>query len=497
MNHRVASVDQVRAMDAHTIETVGVSSLALMEIAGRAVAAETIRWVRQEGASEVLVFAGPGNNGGDGYVVARHLHLAGVAVQVVAVSGGHSPDCLANREAAVALGIAITETVPEVDSDAGRNALVVDALLGTGTRDDLRGEILTRVQQINALQQPVLAVDMPTGVCGETGRVLGDAVDAVCTVTIGRAKPGAFGTPGGERVGELVVADIGLVDEGQDPAALVVDGAWVGERIPARDAASHKGSHGHLGVIAGSVEKAGAAVLVCNAAIRSGCGLVTLLVHPEAASRLSNLRDEVMVQTSERIEPQDLTAFDAIAAGPGFGVGEEAAKCLMRLWHEVPAPGIFDADALTALASDPKPSNHPRCISPHPGEAARLLGLETAAVQSDRFSAVRALSEWGPALLKGRHTLVCGETLTINRTGTPALATAGTGDVLTGVVGALLAQGLSPTNALVCGAFVHGLAGELAGQSPIVAGDVISALPEAFRSVGLRLDMVGFRPLLG
>ena len=492
MSHRVASVDQVRAMDAHTIETVGVSALALMEIAGRAVAAEVIRWVRQEGAGAVLVFAGPGNNGGDGYVVARHLHLAGVAVHVVAVSGTHSPDCLANREAAVALGISITESVPEVDS-----ALVVDALLGTGTRDELRGEILTRVQEINALDQPVLAVDMPTGVCGDTGRILGDAVDAVCTVTIGRAKPGAFGAPGGERVGDLVVADIGLVDAGGDPVALVVDGAWVGERLPERDAASHKGIHGHLGVVAGSIEKAGAAVLVCNAAIRSGCGLVTLLVHPDAASRLSNLRDEIMVQTVERIEPQDLAPFDAIAVGPGFGVGEEAAQGLMRLWHEVPVPGIFDADALTALARDPKPSNHPRCISPHPGEAARLLGLETAAVQSDRFSAVRALSEWGPALLKGRHTLVCGETLTINRTGTPALATAGAGDVLTGVVGALLAQGLSPTNALVCGAFVHGLAGELAGQSPIVAGDVISALPEAFRSVGLRLDMVGFRPLLG
>ena len=492
MNHRVASVDQVRAMDAHTIETVGVSALALMEIAGRAVAAEVIRWVRQEGANEVLVVAGPGNNGGDGYVAARHLHLAGVAVQVVAVSGTHSPSCRANREAAAALGISITESVPEVDS-----ALVVDALLGTGTRDELRGEILTRVQQINALDQPVLAVDMPTGVCGDTGRILGDAVDAVCTVTIGRAKPGAFGEPGGERAGDLVVADIGLVDAGEDPVALVVDGAWVGERIPARDAASHKGSHGHLGVVAGSVEKAGAAVLVCNAAIRSGCGLVTLLVHPEAASRLSNLRDEVMVQTSERIEPEDLAAFDAIAVGPGFGVGEEAAKGLMRLWHEVPAPGIFDADALTALAKDPQPSSHPRCISPHPGEAARLLGLETAAVQADRFSAVRALARFGPALLKGRHTLVCGASLTVNRTGTPALATAGAGDVLTGVVGALLAQGLSLDDALACGAFVHGLAGELAGRPPIVAGDVIAALPEAFRTVGLRTEMLGFRPLLG
>jgi NAD(P)H-hydrate epimerase len=298
-------------------------------------------------------------------------------------------------------------------------------------------------------------------------------------------------------VGELVVADIGLVDDGGDPVATLVDGAWVGARLPQRDAASHKGSHGHLGVVAGSVEKAGAAVLVCNAAIRSGCGLVTLVIHPDAAPRLSNLRDEIMVQPCGRIEPKDLAPFDAIAVGPGFGVGEEPTQDLMRLWHEVPAPGIFDADALTALATDPKPSLHPRCISPHPGEAARLLGQQTADVQADRFSAVRSLSQWGPALLKGRHTLVCGETLTINRTGTPALATAGSGDVLTGVVGALLAQGLSPNDALVCAAFVHGLAGELAGQPPIVAGDVIEALPEAFRTVGLRLEMVGFRPLLG
>ncbi len=492
MIHPVATVEQVRAMDAHTIETVGVSSLALMEIAGRSVAEEALRWLRQEGADQVWVFCGPGNNGGDGYVVARHLHLLGVPVQVVAVSGAHSPDCQANREAAAALGIPIGVTVPEVE-----RALVVDALLGTGTRKDLRGEILERVQQINGLGHPVLAVDMPTGVCGDTGRVLGEAVHAVCTVTIGCAKSGAFGEPGGERVGELVVADIGLVDAELDPVALVVDGPWVGERIPSREVASHKGSHGHLGVVAGSMEKAGAAVLVCNAAIRSGCGLVTLLIQPEAVPRLSHLRDEVMVQPSEGITPQNLEAFDAVAVGPGFGVGEHQTAQLMRLWQEVPAPGIFDADALTALAAHPTPSPHPRCISPHPGEAARMLAQSTAEVQSDRFSAVRALSRWGAALLKGRHTLVCGEGLTVNRTGTPALATAGSGDVLTGVVGSLLARGLSPTHALSCGAFVHGLAGELAGQPPIVAGDVIEAIPEAFRTLGLRTEMLGFRPLLG
>jgi len=493
MRHVVSTPEQVRAMDAHTIDVLGVSSLALMELAGRAVASEVLRWVRQEAVEHVVVFAGRGNNGGDGYVVARHLHLAGVSVRVVGVEGKHSPDCAVNRAAAVALGVCVDDNVPR-ELPAG---LVVDALLGTGVQESLRGIVLERVHAINGLDCAVIAVDMPTGVCGVSGAILGDAVRADGTVTIGRAKLGAFGSPGADYVGELVVADIGLVASGQGFEATILDGQWIAERLPERAASSHKGHHGHLGVVAGSADKAGAAVLLCNAAIRSGCGLVTLVIHPDAQPRLSNLRDEVMVEPKSELSVSDLNGFDAVAVGPGFGVDEESGEFMRQLWHGVEVPGVFDADALTALARDPRPSEFPRCITPHPGEAARLLGLDTAAVEAERFGACRALAQLAPALLKGQHTLVCGEGLFINRTGTPGLATAGSGDVLTGIVGSLLAQGMACEDALICGAFVHGLAGELAGRAPIVAGDVVEALPEAFRTVALRSEMVVFKPLLG
>ncbi|MEE2751752.1 MAG: NAD(P)H-hydrate dehydratase [Myxococcota bacterium] len=493
MRHLISTPGQVRAMDAHTIEALGVSSMALMELAGRAVATEVVRWVGQRGLQEVCVFAGRGNNGGDGYVVARHLHLAGIPVRVFGMGGEHSSDCARNRSSAEKLGIAITEDV----SDVPEGGLVVDALLGTGLKEALRGGVLERVAVINGLGCPVISVDMPTGICGETGRVLGDAVRADATVAIGRAKVGAFGAPGSDYVGELVVADIGLVDSDARHVACVVDGAWVAERLPGRSPSAHKGQQGHLGVVAGSADKAGAAVLLCNAAMRSGCGLVTLLIDPGARGRLSNLRDEVMVEASGAPTPEELERFDAVAVGPGFGVDAESLELLRTLWHEVSVPGVFDADGLTALAGAPMASRFQRCMTPHPGEAARLLGIETSAVQANRFQACQSLGALSPALLKGRNTLVFGDEMYINRTGTAALATAGSGDVLTGIVGALLAQGLGTVDALVCGAFVHGLAGERAGEAPIVAGDVVEALPESFRTVSMRTEMMGFQPLLG
>ena len=480
-------------MDAHSIQELGVSSMALMELAGRGVSVEAARWVRQAAVKGVCVFAGRGNNGGDGYVVARHLHISGIPVRVVGMGGEHSPDCAANRAVAEKLGIKVTEEIP----GGLEGWLVVDALLGTGLKEALRGGVLERVVAINDLGCPVISVDMPTGICGETGRVLGDAVRADATVAIGRVKLGAFGGRGADLVGELVVVDIGLVDNADQHVALVVDGEWVAQRLPARLPSAHKGNHGHLGVVAGSADKAGAAVLLCNAAMRSGCGLVTLLIDPGARGRLSNLRDEVMVEANGSPTPEQLERFDAVAVGPGFGVDPESQELLRALWHDVPVPGVFDADGLTALSVAPAASRFQRCITPHPGEAARILGLETSAVQGDRFQACRQLGALAPALLKGRNTLVFGDEMYINRTGTPALATAGSGDVLTGIVGALLAQGLGSVESLVCGAFVHGLAGELAGEAPIVAGDVIEALPGSFRAVSSRTEMMGFQPLLG
>ncbi len=490
--HPISTSSGVRALDAHTIHGLGVPGLALMELAGRAVAAELLQRFPQRAALGVQVVAGRGNNGGDGYVIARLLHLSGVPVRVLGLAGDHTADCATQRAAAEKLGIPVHDSGP-VDGPG----LVVDALLGTGLREALRGEIAERVVALRESGVPVVAVDLPTGLCGDSGKVLGDAAPAVLTVTFGRARVGHFLEPGADLTGALVVADIGLTGQVDAPAQ-AVDGAWVAEQLPSRAAGSHKGSHGHLGVVAGSPERMGAAVLAANAAIRAGAGLVTLFTPRDGWNRLGQLAPEVMVDDSAGLGPERLRDLDALAVGPGVGTGRSEIQLLRRLWRDVPHPAVFDADALAAMTGVYNRPRHPRCVTPHPGEAARLLAAHSRDIQADRLGAVRRLARVAPALLKGRHTLIAGgeHPVSINLTGSAALATAGSGDVLTGLVGALLAQDMGCWEALVCGAFVHGHAGDLAGSAPIVASDVIAQLPRALRTVGERIDLIETRPLL-
>ncbi|MCB9759324.1 MAG: NAD(P)H-hydrate dehydratase [Alphaproteobacteria bacterium] len=491
MRWPVSTSAQIRALDAHSIETCGVPSLALMETAGRAVTRALLGRFEAEARRGVEVVAGKGNNAGDGYVIARLLHLAGFPVRVLGMGGGHSPDCATMRAAAEGVGVPVREDGP-LDPDAG---VFVDALLGTGLGGEVRGLARTRIEALNAAGRPVLAVDMPSGLCGDTGRVLGVAVRAALTVTFERPRVGQLLEPGADHVGALHVAEIGLTGP-TEAEAWIADGAWVAERLPPRPAASHKGTHGHLAVVAGSPERAGAAILVCEGALASGCGLVTLVIDPAALPRLAQLPPEVMVRPQRAPVFRDLDGFDAVAVGPGFGTAPDERAVLRALWRELPQPAVFDADGLTALADAPEPSAHPRCLTPHPGEAGRLLGISGREVQADRLGAVRALARLAPALLKGRHTLVAADEVFINRTGCPDMAVAGSGDVLTGLIGGLLARGVTPAVALVVGAFVHGHAGELAAPGPLRAGDIARALPQALRSVGERLDVVERSALL-
>jgi len=501
MRHPVYTSSQIRAIDAHTITELGIAGPALMEMAAWACARELMTAFGDEAARGVVIVAGKGNNGGDGYVIARMLHGAGVPVRAVGLPGEHSPECAAARRAAELLGVPVFEDVGA--AYFAKAGVVVDALLGTGLSSELRGRALALTQLIKGAREKgakVLAVDLPTGLCGDTGRVLGDSVIADVTVTFGRARAGQLLEPGADRGGRLVVADIGLIEVGSPagpPVMEVLEGAEIAALIPSRAAASHKGRHGHLGVIAGSRDKAGAAVLCCNAAMRSGCGLVTLIVGPEVVPRLAGLRPEVMLHIANRATPELLLTFDALAVGPGRGIERPTLEQLRGIWRSFEGPAVFDADGLIALVDAFRPSKYPRCITPHPGEAARLLRLASAEVQTDRLGAVRALGAVAPALLKGRNTLICAGDgpVTVNATGTPDLATAGSGDVLTGIVGALLARGVAPRDALVVGAFVHGLAGERVGGY-LVAGDLIDELRGAFGGLAERGGVIDYRPLL-
>lgn len=482
MGAPIATASQVRAFDAYTIQTLGVPSVALMETAGRAVVDVARARYAPRLREGVWVVCGRGNNGGDGYVIARTLRLAGVPVSVWGLGGAHSPDGGVMRLAAEAVG------VPVIESESApwprTPGLIIDALLGSGVDRPLEGAARARVEAMNAAGCPVLAVDLPSGLCGDTGRALGVATRAAITVTFGWEKLGLVLEPGADYAGEVIVADIGLVAGPEAPRWPLtrLDRAEVARRLPSRAAASHKMSHGHLAVVAGSVARAGAAVLVCAAAIRSGCGLVSLFIPPAALPRLGALPPEVMLRLDPP-EPSAFEGFSAAAIGPGVGVDEASAASLRALWRALPLPAVFDADGLTALAHDPRPSPHPRAITPHPGEAGRLLGRTSPEVQADRLGALQALSPLAPTLLKGRHTLISGDTPSFNPTGHAGLAVAGAGDVLTGLVGGLLAQGLRAEDALCVGAYVHGLAADQLGPGPLTASELAYALPSALRTI--------------
>jgi NAD(P)H-hydrate epimerase len=499
MPFSVSTSAEVRALDTHTIEKVGVASLALMELAGRAMAAELLDRFETQIARGIVIFAGRGNNGGDGYVMARMLHARGLPVQVVGLRGDRSPDCAANRKAAVKAGVSIREDLPGVDWLQANAGVVVDALLGTGLSSALRTPVAEWVQTLNDAKLPVLAVDLPTGLCGDTGRVWGCAVRATTTVCIGRAKIGCYLEPGADFAGQVALANIGLMGD-VPSAAEIVCGAWVAERLPRRSDASHKNQHGHLGVIAGSVECAGAAVLTCNAAVASGCGMVSLLIHPSALERLGQLGAEVMVLPTADPAKADLSAFSALAVGPGFGTQPDHQASLRTLWAHAVQPAVFDADALTALQGHFSSSAYARCLTPHPGEAARLLERNNGDIQADRLGAVRALAAVAPTLLKGRNTLIAqagAAPVRINPTGNSALATAGSGDVLTGIVGAFLAQGVDGFQALTLGAFLHGWAAERLARSHFAAGELNGVLGQAMATVKDRAAVLPARSLFG
>jgi len=491
----VSSAAQVRALDERAIRVLGLPGPVLMENAGRLAARVLLERFPVEARRGVRVLCGRGNNGGDGWVVARHLRLAGVPVRVAALPGSRTEDCALNEGIAGRLGIGTdADWDPGDDLGAGPAGLLVDGLLGTGLSAPLGGQVLAWVQRAGQAGLPILALDVPTGLCADRGRVLGACAPARVTVAFGRLKAGFFLGQGPDVCGDVVLADIGLAAaERLLPAWLPPDAADTGATLrlpeprdiaawlPRRAASAHKGSAGHLAVLAGSDEKAGAAVLACNAAIRAGAGLVTLFAPRSAWGRLGALRPEVMLEEPERLDP---ARFQALAVGPGLGQAPGVADRCRALWSGAPLPAVFDADGLTALAGAVAPAAFPRIMTPHPGEAGRLLGRSAADVQADRLAAVRALGAGCTCLLKGRHTLVGGAVPWVNPTGSAALATAGSGDVLTGIVGALLAGGLDPERAGCAAAFVHGLAADRIGRQRLVAGDLVDALPGALEEVG-------------
>jgi len=492
--HSLFTREESRDVDRAAIEELGIVSLVLMENAGRG-AADAISEVFSEGLRRVVLVGGPGQNGGDAWVVARRMRLLGYRPLAVLVGDSSKlrGDAKANWSLLHELGI---EAVPVDPGDAesiggylAEATLIVDGLFGTGLDRPITGGYAAVIEAMDEASAPIVALDLPSGLDANTGAVLGVAPHAALTVTFAGHKRGLHQYPGVEHAGEVRVADIGIPIQASPAASL-----WTRQDLRAliapRAPDAHKGTNGHLLVVGGAPGKTGAAVLAGHAAFRAGAGLVTIGARADSRAALEEKVIELM--TTALPEEADRGAVEslcegkrAVVLGPGMGLDEVGAAWAHAFSRHAPVPTVIDADALTHLASEGLASLQgaaaPRILTPHPGEAARLLEISSEEVQRDRFAAASALSAKSGqvVILKGARTIVAahGE-LRVCAEGTPALGVAGTGDVLSGVVAAL-AMALAPFDAAIGGALLHAVAGIEAsvGDRGLIASEVADRVP--------------------
>jgi NAD(P)H-hydrate epimerase len=506
---RVATAEEMRRADRRVTERFGVPSLLLMENAGRGAADAVERVFGPARGRRVLAVCGKGNNGGDGFVVARHLAARGarVAVWLACSRGEVRGDAAVNLDALVRAGLPLVETDAEaLRGELGAADLVVDALLGTGVSGPAAGPVAGAIAAVNEARRPVCALDVPSGLSADHGRLAGPAVRATLTVTFGLPKLGLLLRPAAECAGRIELADLGVPRAWleADVAVELPEPEDIRTLLPARPSDAHKGRYGHLLVVAGAVGKTGAAVLASRGALRAGTGLVTCACpasqQPVVAGQLVEAMTEPLPETGaqslslkavERVL-ELASRMDAVAVGPGVGLEPETREAVRRVLVAAERAVVVDADALTALVGhlgELREARGPRLLTPHPGEAARLLGCTVAEVQADRPGSARRLAEASGAwvALKGAGTVVTGPDgrTALNPTGNAGMASGGMGDVLTGISGGLLAQGLEPGPALLAAVYLHGLAGDVAaaagGPVGLLAGDVAEALPDALR----------------
>jgi hydroxyethylthiazole kinase-like uncharacterized protein yjeF len=488
---------EMRATDAWAMETRGVPSLELMERAGEGLA----RVIAQHApAGRIAVVCGKGNNGGDGLVAARLLRNAGRDVDVLAV---WPPDTLGG-DAAEQLG-RLPGAAPAA-FDAGRldgAAVVVDALLGTGSTGAPRDPAGSAIEAVNAADAPAVAADIPSGVDASSGEVAGAAVRAVATATFHAAKPGLWINPGKEHAGAVEVIDIGIPAGAPAEPSIGLIGEGVLAAVPHREPGSTKFSSGNVVVIGGSTGLTGAPTMSALAAMRAGAGYVTVAAPAELEATFSVRPLEAMMiglpseqgSLSAGATERALQAVEranAVVLGPGLGRTDGARALARELVARIGVPLVVDADGLNALAEifpgELPARAAPTILTPHAGELGRLLGVESAEVGRRRLAHARDAAARANAIvvLKGDDTLVAvpDGTVAVSPGGAPALATAGTGDVLSGVLGALLAKGLSAEHAACAGVLAHLRAGRLAaepdGPDGVIASDVIAHLRPAF-----------------
>jgi hydroxyethylthiazole kinase-like uncharacterized protein yjeF len=511
---RVLSAAQMQEADRLTIEDIGIPSMVLMENAGRAVAQHLSQRFRALAFEHTAIICGRGNNGGDGFVVARVLasrehdvsvFLIGRAVQV-------RGDARRNLDILSRLEIPVVEIASEDDweqhaASIAQADVIVDAMFGTGLKEPLSGLHARVVKDINAMPGAVVSIDVPSGLSCDTHQVIGEAIKAELTITMGAPKLPLVLPPAERLCGDIITADIGIpyeiVDELDGPRVELLGPAEIMRHLMPRDPDSNKGDYGRVVIAGGSLGKTGAVNLSAMAALRSGAGLVTIATPSPCLPIVASMGAEYMTEGWEDAGGPEESAVDRVlglkkdvlAIGPGLGAGPRQQAFVFALLERSEVSLVLDADALNVWQEDPS-RLHGRegidiIITPHPGEMARLTGLSIEEVQQNRLEVVRnfAMSRSIFVVLKGHRTLIATPDgrVAINPTGNPGMATGGTGDVLTGMIAAWYGQLLDAEAACRVAVYLHGLAGDLArrsgGEAALIAGDIIDHLGEATRDI--------------
>ena len=511
---RILNAAQMREADRHTIEDIGIPSLVLMENAGRQVVSAIEAAYESQLEGRVAVLCGRGNNGGDGFVVARTLLQRGIEAAVFVIGSVEAVrgDARVNLDILGRLGATVVEISDEQTwelhfSEISQCSLIVDAIFGTGLKAPLGGMMETVVADVNASGIPIVSIDLPSGLSADTPHLIGDCIDASLTVTLAAPKLPLVLPPAEAHAGDVVIADIGIPNEVleslEGPYIELLTPEQLRGLVEPRAPDSHKGDFGRVTVIAGSRGKTGAAYLAAMGALRSGAGLVTLAAPACCLPILASMAPEYMtaalpdaksgVVTAAAIDTVLELDHDVIACGPGLGRDPSVAAFVRALVDRSTVPLVLDADALTVLADDPTGlvgrEERDVIVTPHPGEMARLIGSSVDEVQANRIEVAGSFATTHRlyVVLKGNRTVIATPEgrIFINPNGNPGMATGGTGDLLTGMIAAWLAQLLDAEAACRLAVFLHGAAGDLAerndGQVTMTATDLMLQLGKALR----------------
>ncbi len=514
---RLVKAHEMQEMDRLTIGETGIPGIVLMENAARGAARVFLEHFSPDEGSRVLILCGRGNNGGDGYVMARYLSQAGLKINVVVLAelDRISGDALTNLEIIKRMDPDICEVpdtsrISELRRRLGECDYIVDGIFGTGLNSRVKGFYAQVLEETNAAGKPLMAIDMPSGLNADTGQIMGVALKADLTVTFGFPKLGQILFPGAGLVGRLARIDIGIpksVSERVKTRYHMIEPGYFSDLLRVDKKDIHKGDRGHLLIIAGSTGKTGAASLTALGALRAGAGLVTLCIpaslNPILEAKLTEAMTVPLPETGEgslslRAREEILRLAEgktALAIGPGLSTNQETSALVREIVAGCDLPMVVDADGINALAGAPdslRDLNERMILTPHPGEMGRLTGLKSREVQTDRAgTAEKFVEDYGCCLvLKGARTLIAEPDgcIYVNPTGNPALASGGSGDVLTGLISGLLARGLPVVKAAFAGVYLHGLAADLLsedmGEAGLLAGELPHVIPLLMDSLG-------------